>query len=167
MKGDVKMNSKRIIILSITILLAIVLVGIVFSSSLNSNGKPHEGRIISIENVEFNIPVEYEKNQTKSIVNQSRSMDNNSYVLNQETFENDDGKEIIISIADYDDFDVDSGRLQMPCRNSTQKTLMGYPGYIRRNKNNTEFAYVFDHRLVSVTAFDEDMIKQVLVVEDA
>lgn len=162
------MYPKKIFLFLILLSLMLILfAGVTNALNWGFSGGADPEKGIVIEGIEFNIPDGYEKNNSKSIVNETNSSENNSFVLNQETYENTKGEEIIISIVDYDDFDVDSKMLSKVCEGSNQKTLMGYPGYINGNDNYTQFVYAFDHRLVSITASNEDIINHILVVEDA
>lgn len=161
------MDFKKLGVLLTLALLTIILIGYVSALNIDYSGGADPERGISIENIEFNIPNGYIKNDSKTVVNQTNSSENITYVLNQETFENADGKEIVISIVDYDDFDVDEDTLYRICEGAENKTLMGYPGYMSGNDTSVQFAYAFDHRAVSITAPSEELINQMLVVEDA
>ena len=161
------MEFKGLKVLLTFALLTILLAGFASAVTIDQCGGADPERGISIENIEFNIPYGYVKNDSKTIINQTNSSENTTYVLNQETFENADGEEIVISIVDYDDFDVDAQTLNKICEGADNKTILGYPGYISGNDSYTQFIYAFDNRAVSITAPNEDMIKQILVLEDA
>jgi len=161
------MEFKKIRVLFAFTLLTILLTGFVSAINIDQTGGADPERGISIENIEFNIPDSFEKNNSKTIVNQTNTTGKDTYVLNQETFENDDGKEIIISIRDYDDFDVDAQTLYRISESSNNKTLMGYPGYISCNDTCSQFTYAFNHKAVTITAPNENIINQMLIVEDA
>ncbi|RAP52447.1 MAG: hypothetical protein BZ138_03110 [Methanosphaera sp. rholeuAM270] len=162
------MDSKIIIYILIVALLAVTITGsaCAFEIMGHSGGADTE-RGISIEEIEFNIPDGYEKINDKSIVNMTNSSGNISYVVNQETYKNSDGEEIIISIVDYNDFDVDADTLYRICEGTEAKTMMGYPGYINKMENYTQFVYAFNHKAVGITAPNEKVINQILVVEDS
>ena len=161
------MDSKKIIIIITLAVLIIALTGLTIASDLTSIGGTMPETAIAIEGIDFNIPEGYEKDNAKSVVNETRTTGNTSFVLNQESYENSNGEEIIISIADYDDFDVDADALYRICEGADAKTLMGYSGYITSNDTCTQFTYAFNHRAVTITAPNEDLIKQILIVEDA
>ena len=161
------MDSKKIIIIITLTVLIFALAGLTIASNLTSIGGTMPETAIAIEGIDFNIPDGYEKDNTKSVVNETRTTENTSFVLNQESYENSNGEEIIISIADYDDFDVDADTLSRICEGADGKSMMGYPGYIISNDTCTQFTYAFDHRAVSITAPNEDLINQILIVEDA
>lgn len=124
-------------------------------------------RGITIENIEFNIPVGYEKNNTKTIINQTINNENGGYILNQQTYENSEGREISISIIDYNEIDINPQNLHVLCKSCDKKNIKGYPGYIRRSNNKTQFTYAFNNKKVQITATNEDLINQILIVEDA
>ena len=161
------MNTKEIVIILIISILTILLAGVVIASDLGNSGGADPERGIEIESIEFNIPAGYEKNDSKTVVNQSNSTGDYGFVYNQQTFENSKGEEIVITIVDYKDFDVDAQTLYKICEGTDEKTLMGYPGYINKQENFTQFAYAYDKKAVSITAPNEDLINQILVVEDA
>ncbi len=107
------------------------------------------------------------KNDSKTIINQSNNTGDKGYVLNQQTYVNVIGEEIVISVVEYDDFDVDAKMLHRICEGADEKTLMGYSGYINRGEDFAQFAYAYDNKAVSITAPNEELINQMLVVEDA
>lgn len=161
------MYVKRMNILIVFALSTILLTGFVSALNINQIGGADLERGIVIEDIEFNIPDGYVKNNSKSIVNQTNNTGNMSFVLNQETFINHDNMEIIISIVDYNDFDVDAESLKKICEDADNKTLMGYPGYISTKDSYSQFTYAFNNKAVSIRAPNEDLINQILVVEDA
>ncbi|MBE6486908.1 MAG: hypothetical protein E7Z85_08730 [Methanosphaera stadtmanae] len=161
------MYVKRMNILIVFALSTIILTGFVSALNINQSCGADLERGIVIEDIEFNIPDGYEKNNSKSIVNQTNTTGNMSFVLNQETFTNPDNSEITISIVDYNDFDVDAESLKKICEDADNKTLMGYPGYISNKDSYSQFTYAFNNKAVSIRAPNEDLINQILVVEDA
>lgn len=163
----IKIFSKKLIVLLTVALIAILLTGLFSAHDIGYNGGADSVRGIAIENIEFNIPEGYEKNDTKNIINQRNTTGNNAFVYNQQTYENSAGEEIIIIIADYDDFDVDVHNLKGICKGGKNKTLMGYSGYISSNENYYQFTYAFNNKAVTIRAPNEDLINQILVVEDA
>ncbi|MBO7718617.1 MAG: hypothetical protein J6S29_00530 [Methanosphaera sp.] len=159
------MDYKKVILLAAII--TVVLAGSACASKLDYIGGANPETGIEIAGIEFNIPDGYLKNDSKSIVNQSNSTGDDSFVVNQETFVNVNGEEIVITIVDFDEFDVDAQMLHRICEGVDEKTLMGYPGYISDNNASVQFTYAYDNRAVSITASCEELINQVLVVEDA
>jgi hypothetical protein len=161
------MNIKKIIILLCLAFLTISSIGLTNALTLTSATENNPETSIILEGIEFNIPDGYVKNNTKSIVNETRNTGNKSFFLNQIIYENCEGKEIIISVVDYENFDVDANQLYKICEGNTEKSIMGYSGYINQNDTTTKFTYAFNHRAVSITAPAENLIHEILVVEDA
>ena len=161
------MDSKKISIISILTVLTVILLGLVSASNIGYTGGADPERGISIESIEFNIPDGYMKNDSKTIINQSNNTGDKGYVLNQQTYVNVIGEEIVISVVEYDDFDVDAKMLHRICEGADEKTLMGYSGYINRGEDFAQFAYAYDNKAVSITAPNEELINQMLVVDDA
>lgn len=160
------MISKKIFSLITLAILTILFTGLVSASILDSTGSDPE-KSISIEKTEFNIPDGYVKNDSKSIVNETKTVGNDSYILNQETFQNNNSDEITFSIIKFNNFDVDADTLDRICEGVDNKTLRGYPGYICDYGNYTNFTYAYNNRAVTISAPNEELINQVLVVEDA
>ncbi|RAP54550.1 MAG: hypothetical protein BZ137_01600 [Methanosphaera sp. rholeuAM130] len=161
------MSSKKMYYILTVGILAILIAGLASATNIGHSGGADPDRGISIEGIEFNIPNGYMKNESKSIVNQSNSSENMTYVLNQETYVNVAGEEIVITVLKFDDYDVDSQMLYRICQGADEKKIMGYPGYMTGNENFAQFAYAYDNRGVSIQAPNEKVINQVLVPEDA
>lgn len=161
------MNIRKIIIPLIILIGLVILATIAMTTDLGQSGGADMQRGVSIESIEFNVPDGYEKNNSKTVVNQTKSNGSTSLIYTEEVYENGAGDEIRINIADYDYFDVNADNLYKICEGRDRKTLLGYPGYLSGNESFTCFTYAFNNKAVSITAPDEDLIKQVLVVEDS
>jgi hypothetical protein len=161
------MDFKKVLSILILVILAVILSGGVSSSDVSGIGGPDLQADISIDNVEFNIPEGYEKNTTKTIVNQTNTFGDMTYVLNQETFVSSDAKEIIISVVDLSGMDVDEQTLSQITQGAENKTLMGYQGYLKKDGNSITFGYRFNNKAVTITAPSEELINNILVMEDA
>lgn len=161
------MYSKKIVFLLTFAVLGIILVGNVSAYDWTVTGGRNPKTGVVIESVEFNIPDGYVKNNSKSVVNETGTSGNLTFVLNQETYEKYDGEKIIISVIDYDDFDVDAQNLHEICEGADKKTINGYPGYVIDNNATVKFTYSFDYKCVSINASNEDLINQILVIGDA
>lgn len=161
------MSNKKIYFLLSIGIISILLVGLASAANLGYSGGADPDRGVSIEGIEFNIPYGYMKNDSKSIINQSNTTENMTYVINQETYVNPTGEEIVITIVDFDDYDVDAELLHRICEGADEKKIMGYPGYMTGNESFVQFAYAYDNKGVSIIAPDEQLINEVLVPEDA
>ncbi|ADC46491.1 hypothetical protein mru_0640 [Methanobrevibacter ruminantium M1] len=161
------MDSKKILVILGLTVLAIFLASSVSAGDLISTGGYNPDSLIILEGADFNIPDGFERIEDKSIANQTRNSGVFSSILNREVYGNPKGEEIVISVVDFDNFDANLPILSMICKGCQKKELLGYPGFIGSDGNSTKFSYVFDNKVVSISAPNEDLINQVLVVEDA
>ena len=147
------MNRKILVILSLIIV--VVASGVIYAASTENT--------VEIDAFEFNIPDGYVEDVTAESMDEKTSSGGVDYTFCQKLFEKGNGDVISILVADYDGYEVTDEVVSVMGGEKT--TINNVSGYLNEDNGIHIFSYPKDKKLVTITATDKDIFKDVVIEE--